>query len=96
LYPVLIFATRFGTPMEPRNLYQDFKLLLVKAGLPSIRFHDLRHSVATLLLARGINMRAIMELLGHARIGVTMDTYAHVLSEMMREVAAEMDAFAAE
>jgi integrase len=89
----LVFTTRLGTPIEPRNLYRDFKLLLARTDLPSIRFHDLRHSAATLLLARGVNMRAIMELLGHSRIGVTMDTYSHVMPEMMREVADTMDAF---
>jgi len=89
----LMFTTGIGTPIEPRNLYRDFKLLLAKTELPSIRFHDLRHSAATLLLARGVPMRAIMELLGHSRIGVTMDTYAAVMPEMMREVANTMDVF---
>jgi integrase len=89
----LVFTTGIGTPIEPRNLYRDFKLLLAKTALPSIRFHDLRHSAATLLLARGVPMRAIMELLGHSRIGVTMDTYAAVMPEMMRDVADTMDAF---
>jgi len=89
----LVFTTGIGTPIEPRNLYRDFKLILAKTALPSIRVHDLRHSSATLLLARGTPMRAIMELLGHSRIGVTMDTYAAVMPEMMRDVANTMDAF---
>jgi len=58
----------------------------------TLRFHDLRHSAATLLLAQGVHPRAIMELLGHSSITVTMNTYAHVLPAMMREAADKMDA----
>ena len=89
----LVFCTSRGTPIEPSSSLQDFKRLLVKAGLPrSIRFHDLRHSAASLLLAQGVPLRAIMELLGHSTIGVTANTYAHVLPSVMREMADKMDA----
>ena len=81
-----------GTPIEKSNLYRDFERILKEAELPSIRFHDLRHSTAALLLAQGVNPRAIMELLGHSRIGVTMDTYAHVMPAMMQDLAEKMDA----
>jgi integrase len=57
-----------------------------------MRFHDLRHSAATLLLAQGVHPRAIMELLGHSSITVTMNTYGHVLPAMMRDAADKMDA----
>ena len=89
----LIFCTTRGTPIEPSSSLQDFKRVLVKAGLPrSIRFHDLRHSAASLLLAQGVPLRSIMELLGHSTIGVTANTYAHVLPSAMREMADKMDA----
>ena len=91
----LIFTTSIGTPIEKSNLFRDFKRILKNAKLPSIRFHDLRHSTASLLLAQGVHPRAIMELLGHSRIGVTMDTYAHVMPAMMSDVADKMDAILA-
>jgi integrase len=89
----LIFTNQTGGPLEPKVLARDYKALLTKADLPAtLRFHDLRHSAATLLLAQGVHPRAIMELLGHSSITVTMNTYAHVLPAMMREAADKMDA----
>lgn len=60
--------------------------------LPRLRFHDLRHSAATLLQAQGVHPRYIMDLLGHSTISLTMNTYGHVLQEMRRETAQETDA----
>jgi integrase len=89
----LIFTNQIGGPLEPKVLAREYKKLLKAAGIPtSLRFHDLRHSAATLLLAQGVHPRAIMELLGHSSITVTMNTYAHVLPAMMREAADKMDA----
>ncbi len=88
----LMFSTFIGTPIEKGALHRDFKAILEKAELPKVRIHDLRHSTASLLLAQGTHPRAIMELLGHSRIGVTMDTYAHVMPAMMADVADRMDA----
>jgi len=68
-----------------------FKALLRKAGLPNVRFHDLRHSAASLLLAQGVPMRALMELLGHSSIGTTADIYSDVVPAMMRDVAGKME-----
>ncbi len=87
----LVFATRIGTPLEPRNVHRDFKRILAKAGVPNQRFHDLRHAAASLLLAQGVSPRVVMELLGHSRIGITMDTYSHVIPSLMREAADKMD-----
>lgn len=88
----LIFTNQAGGPLEPKVLARDYKKLLKAADIPtSLRFHDLRHSAATLLLAQGVHPRAIMELLGHSSITVTMNTYAHVLPAMMREAADKMD-----
>ena len=89
----LVFTTTIGTPLEPRSAVIDFKRILEKAKLPqSIRFHDLRHSAASLLLAQGVQLRAIMELLGHSTIALTANTYSHVMPSMMQEMADKMDA----
>ena len=93
----LVFSTTKGTPIEATALVRDFKRLLSKANLPtSIRFHDLRHSAATLLLAEGVELRAIMELLGHSTIALTANTYSHVMPAMKRDLAAKIDALLAE
>jgi len=89
----LVFTNAVGQPIEPVILNRDYKALLKNAELPSVlRFHDLRHTAATLLLAQGVHPRAIMELLGHSSITVTMNVYGHVLPAMMREAADKMDA----
>lgn len=76
---------------EANNTIRRFLAVLKDAKLPAIRFHDLRHRAASLLLSRGVHPRAVMELLGHSKIGVTMDTYSHVMAPMMRDVADQMD-----
>ena len=82
----LVFPSEVGTPLSARNLLRQFKSALKKAGLPeTIRFHDLRHSCASFLIAKGVHPRVVMEILGHAQISITMDTYAHVLSEVQAE-----------
>ena len=84
----LIFATRRGTPLNPENLVKrSFKPLLEWAGLPEIRFHDLRHTCATLLLGRGMHPKLVQELLGHATIAMTLDTYSHFLPSMRAQTA---------
>jgi integrase len=89
----LVFTNRTGRPIEPILLHRDYKALLKKAELSiTLRFHDLRHSAASLLLAQGIHPRAIMELLGHSSITVTMNVYGHVMPAMMRDAADKMDA----
>lgn len=88
----LVFTTSIGTPIDPRETSRDFKRILVKAKLSaSLRFHDLRHSAASLLLAQGVELRAIMELLGHSTIALTANTYSHVLPSLKREMADAMD-----
>lgn len=72
----LVFTT--GSPLEPANLTRSFSRLLHRAGLRRIRFRDLRHSTATLLLEQGVDLVIIKELLSHAHIGVTVGVYAHV------------------
>jgi integrase len=87
----LIFATRVGTPINPENLVnRSFKPLLERASLPEIRFHDLRHTCATLLLGRGVHPKLVQELLGHATIAMTLDTYSHYMPSMGDQVAGAM------
>jgi integrase len=79
----LVFATQSGTLLHPSNLRdRSFTPLLKKAALPTIRFHDLRHTCATLLLGRNVNPKVVSEMLGHATIAITLDTYSHVLPDM--------------
>ncbi|MFD3519914.1 tyrosine-type recombinase/integrase [Streptomyces sp. NPDC058653] len=81
----LVFTTLTGGPLEPANLTRSFSRLLDGAGLRRIRFHDLRHSTATLLLEQGVDLVIIKELLGHAHIGVTAGVYAHVRLRLQRQ-----------
>ncbi|QKW10554.1 site-specific integrase [Streptomyces sp. NA04227] len=81
----LVFTTPVGRPFDPTNLTRRFRHLLERAGLRVIRFHDLRHSTATLLLEQGIDLVVIKELLGHAHIGVTASVYAHVRLRLHRQ-----------
>lgn len=88
----LVFTNPAGGPLEPITLHRNFKRVLAKAGIPtSTRFHDLRHSCASLLLAQGTHLRIVMELLGHSSISLTANTYSHVMPAAMREVATAMD-----
>jgi integrase len=87
----LIFPSTIGTPMGPRNLMRHFKSILNAAGLPDIRFHDLRHTAATLMLQQGIHPKVVQERLGHSAISLTLDTYSHVLPSMQEEAAKAMD-----
>ncbi|WP_137994228.1 tyrosine-type recombinase/integrase [Streptomyces vilmorinianum] len=80
-----VFTTAQGRPIDPTNLTRTFTTLLRKAGLRRIRFHDLRHSTATLLLEQGVELVVIKELLGHAHIGVTATVYAHVRLRLQRD-----------
>ena len=87
----LVFTTQKGTSVNPENLVKrSFKPLLARAGLPDIRFHDLRHTCATLLLGRGVHPKLVQELLGHATIAMTLDTYSHYLPSMGDQAAGAM------
>jgi integrase len=87
----LVFTTQRGTSVNPENLVKrSFKPLIKRAGLPEIRFHDLRHTCATLLLGRGIHPKLVQELLGHATIAMTLDTYSHYLPSMGNQAAGAM------
>ncbi len=88
----LVFTYEAGTPINPSNLRQrSLAPLLKKAGLPHIRFHDLRHTCATLLLSKGVHPKFVQELLGHATIAITLDTYSHVLPGMGDQASRAME-----
>ncbi len=87
----LIFSNTYGGFFNPSSVRYLFKKLLKEADLPNVRFHDLRHSAATLLLAAKIDLKMVSELLGHSSIAITADIYGHVLPEMQREVIKKME-----
>ncbi len=87
----LVFATQRGTLINPSNLRQrSLAPLLNRAELPHIRFHDLRHTCATLLLAKNVHPKFVQELLGHATVAITLDTYSHATPGMGDQAARAM------
>ena len=86
-----VFASTVGTGIDPRNLTREFHQLRAAAGMDWLRFHDLRHGCASLLMAQGVNPRVVMEILGHSQISLTLGTYSHVAPELAREAAGKMD-----
>jgi len=87
----LVFSNRTGGPIEPVTLHREYKRLLIRAGLPNIPFHNLRHSAASLMLAQGVPLKTIQEILGHSSIAVTSGFYAHLGEQLKREAADAMD-----
>ena len=87
----LVFSGRDGSPLINSNVTKRFQTLLARAGLPRMRFHDLRHSCASLLIAQGVAPRTVMEILGHASIATTMNIYAHVGAALLEESSDAMD-----
>ena len=88
----LVFAQPNGRPLDGHNISQrEFKKLLSLAGLPDMRFHDLRHTNATLLLEAGVPAKVVSERLGHSGIGITLDIYSHVLPTMQEQAASKLE-----
>jgi integrase len=87
----LVFSRVNGEPLDPGVVSHTFAKVLKKAGLPHIRFHDLRHTHATLLLKDGIHPKIVSERLGHASIAITLDTYSHVLPGLQERAAERFD-----
>lgn len=89
----LVFRSVTGTPLRRYNLVpRSFKPLLERAGLSrSVRFHDLRHTAATLLLSKGVNPKVVQEMLGHSTVTITLDTYSHVLPDMQERAVSAME-----
>ncbi len=89
----IVFTSNNGKYMEAQHLTRRFKRLLKKAGLPDMRFHDLRHSAATILLEMGVHPKQVQELLGHSTIAMTMDRYSHVQPSMQRKMMNDLDGY---
>jgi integrase len=88
----LVFASDSGAPLNPSNVRnRNLRRLTRQAGLPQIRFHDLRHTCATLLLSKNVHPKIVQEMLGHATVAITLDTYSHVLPGMGDQAAAAME-----
>jgi integrase len=83
---------RLGRPLAARNIYRAFHGLLEMGGIRHLRFHDLRHTSAALLLASRVNPKVVSEMLGHATVAITLDTYSHVLPDMQQDAAAMLNA----
>lgn len=81
----LVFCNTHGGFLHPTHLYIAFQQLLKDAGLPPLRFHDLRHSAATILMAMGIHVKIIQELLGHSSAALTLNVYGHVIPSLQKE-----------
>ncbi|HVB23564.1 MAG TPA: tyrosine-type recombinase/integrase [Ktedonobacteraceae bacterium] len=87
----LVFCNRKGGFLDPDHLRKRFYKLLRDAHLPTVRFHDLRHSAATILLSTGVHPKVVQEILGHSQISMTLDTYSHVLPSMQEEAMHKLD-----
>ena len=88
----LVFAQVNGRPVDKRSDWEAWKALLRRAGVREVRLHDGRHTAATLLLSEGVHPRVVMELLGHAQMRTTTDTYSHVMPALAKEAAERMGA----
>ncbi len=86
----LVFCTKEGKQYWPETIRHRFYVLLKKAGLPRMHFHDLRHNAATFLASMGVNPKVIQEILGHSGLEMTMNVYTHTLPSMQKEAAEKM------
>jgi integrase len=91
LMPELVFSNQWDGPLDGGWMTTRYKGILADAGLPVIRFHDLRHTAATLLLEQGTYPKVVSDMLGHATISLTLDTYSHVIPTLHEEAARTMD-----
>jgi integrase len=87
----LVFANAEGKPTDPSMLSHEFSLIAKGAGLGRVRFHDLRHTFASIALLRGAKPKVISEALGHSSVAFTMDTYSHIISGMQDDMMALLD-----
>lgn len=88
----LVFTDQYGEPVYGAHLTErHFKPTLERLGLPVIRFHDLRHTAATLLLEQGVHVKVVSEMLGHSSVQITLDRYSHVIPTIQEEAARRMN-----
>ena len=86
-----VFPSPTGGPMSPDSVLHMLHRVLKRAGLPQVRFHDLRHTFATLALQNGVDVKTVSGMLGHYSAGFTLDTYAHVTTSAQRQAAEAME-----
>ena len=86
-----VIRQKDGSPIRPDSMSQKWRRFLEDNRLPSIRFHDLRHSNATALIQAGVNPRVVQQRLGHSDVNITLNTYTHVLPEMDMDAAEKLD-----
>jgi len=87
----LVFCTEKGLPIDPRNFTRHFDILLKRAGIPHIRFHDTRHTFATLMLELGEYPKVVQQMLGHSKRAVTLDTYTHVSLDLEKHATEKLN-----
>jgi integrase len=86
-----VFTDSVGAPLHPNTLAYQFGKLQKAAGVPVIRFHDLCHTSATLMLANGEHPKIVQERMGHSNVSMTLDCYSHVTMDMQRDAANRLD-----
>ncbi len=86
-----VFTSAVGSGLDQSNVTHTFQAQLKRAGAPHMRFHDLRHGAASLLLTQGVSARAVMDVLGHSQITLTLGTYSHIINEVRRDAADKME-----
>ena len=91
-----VFPSPTGGPMSPDSVLHMLHRVLKRAGLPEIRFHDMRHTFATVALQNGVDIKTVSGMLGHYSAGFTLDTYAHVTTDMQKDAAQKMGSFMAQ
>lgn len=87
----MIFPNTFGNPVQPDKLTKRLKRLIKQAGLPDIRFHDLRHTAAAIMLNNGVPVIIVSRRLGHSKPSITLDVYGNLIPTMQDQVAELMD-----
>ena len=88
-----MFTDELGNHISKYTAYENFKRCAAEAGIPATRFHDLRHTYATLALEQGTNIKTVSSNLGHATVAFTLDVYGHVDEQMQKDSANRMQAF---
>jgi len=87
----LVFTSVAGKPIDPGVVSHTFARIAIQVGLNGVRFHDLRHTFASLMLLRGAKPKVISEALGHSSVAFTMDTYSHIIKGMQEDAMALLD-----
>lgn len=87
----LVFANEFGRPLGEDKVTENFHRALDRAGLPKVRFHDLRHTAATNMMALGVHAKVVQETLGHGNVGITLDIYSHVTPDMQEDAVEKLN-----